>query len=344
MPTRRRILRKFLPGVVAGLALLSALGFLYEARGRRLDAQRLPPIGQSVDIGGRTLLLNCLGSGAPAVVLDAGATTPGYGWIPIQRQLAPLSRTCWFDRAGEGWSDPGPFPLTSRADAQDLHAALHRAGVAPPYVLVGHSLGGLDVRVFAGLYPAEVGALVLVESAHEDEPVRAPPAYLGPRPPAFLWHPLHLLFTAAARFGLLRLAAPPIPAHLPPDDSVRAIVTALSTRPQAIASYSSRGLVGPSSYAAAHAVTHVGDIPLIVLTRGRLPAAPRSQADSAALAYELVWQHEMQPQLARLSPRGRQVILPCSGHGVPEDDPGAIIAAVREILMLPHDTIGCPLQ
>jgi hypothetical protein len=97
-------------------------------------------------------------------------------------------------------------------------------------------------------------------------------------------------------------------------------------------------VVGPTSYAEAHAVTQVGDIPLIVLTRGRVDA----NADSAGAAYEAIWQHEMQAQLARLSPRGRQVILPCSGHGIPEDAPRAVIEAVREILGLPNEGPYCP--
>jgi pimeloyl-ACP methyl ester carboxylesterase len=152
-----RTFRRLLLGALAGIVLLSIIGSFYETSARRRDARRLPPIGRQVDIGGRRLLLNCMGTGRPTVVLLSGAGSSGYSWVPIQRQLAPIAETCWVDRAGEGWSDPGPYPLTSSADARDLHAALHRAGVAPPYLLVGHSLGGLNARVFAGAYPKEDG-------------------------------------------------------------------------------------------------------------------------------------------------------------------------------------------
>lgn len=341
-PSRRhpfRLLLRLVAGLLGGLLLI---GFLYETRARAREERVLPPIGRRVDIGGRHLLLNCVGTQSPTVILSAGAATPGYAWIPIQRQLARFVQACWYDRAGEGWSDPGPYPLTSGADARDLHALLQRGGVRPPYLLVGHSLGGLDVRVFAGTYPSEVAGVVLVESAHEEEPLRAPATYLGPQPPRLARYPLHLLFTAAARVGLIRVVSPPASSTTPDPDSVAAIVAALRRRPTAVASYSSRGVVAPMSYAEAAAVRSLGELPLIVLTRGRPPSPPRTGADGAGAAYEQTWQHDMQPQLARLSRNGQQVILPCSGHGVPEDAPVAVVEAVREVLHLPHEHTYCP--
>lgn len=136
-------------GVV--LMLLVIAGIIYEQVGQRRDRQRLPQIGQSVDIDGRNLNIYCSGEVNPTVVFDSGAGSPGYAWSHIQPEVARFTRACWYDRAGEGWSDPGPFPRNSAAIAQDLHALLQRAGVAPPYVLVGHSAGGLNVRVYNGL-------------------------------------------------------------------------------------------------------------------------------------------------------------------------------------------------
>ena len=322
--------------LLIGVATLATLivGYIYEEVGRRRDRAPLPQLGKSIDLGSRRSNLFCSGSGQPVVVFDAANTRAGIVWSHIQPRIAEVTEACWFDRAGEGWSDAGPFPRTSAATAHDLHEILARANIPPPYVLVGHSLGGLDVRVYAGLYPTEVAGAVLVDAAHEDEPRRAPPFMLGRTAPRYLWRPLHLLFSAAARFGLIRSMTPRV--TLPREPSARTreeIVAALARRPLAIASYSSGGVVSPESYAQAHASPGFGDRPLIVLTRGK-PAdrPPRDEMDRQSAAYEQVWMHEIQPQLARLSTRGRQVIVTNSGHDVPEDAPQTIIDAVKSIL------------
>ena len=314
-------------------------GTVYEEVGRRRDRARLPQTGQAVDIGGRSLNIYCSGAGGPAVILDAGAGSPGYSWAHIQPELARFTRACWYDRAGEGWSDPGPYPRTSAAMARDLHELLQRAGVPAPYVLVGHSLGGLNVRVYNGLYPGEVAGMVLVDSAHEDEPNRAPPSYQGPKPPRYLWHPLHLLFKAAARVGLVRLFSPAAP--LPTDPAQRTreqIVEALRRRPEFVATSNSVGVVAPDSYAQARSAAGLGDRPLIVLTRGRPPTpSGNPELDRQVAAYEQAWMHEMQAGLARLSTRGRQVIVEQSGHSIPEQAPQVVIEAVREVLTMIRD-------
>src|SRR6266481_3807571 len=106
-------------------------------------------LGRSVDIGGRSLNIFCTGAGTPPVILES-AGGPGYFWTDIQPQIAKFTTACWYDRAGEGWSDPGPFPRTSASIAADLHELLKRAGVPPPYLLVGASVGGLNSRVYHG--------------------------------------------------------------------------------------------------------------------------------------------------------------------------------------------------
>ena len=216
---RSRLRRAFVVTLkVFGAALLLSVlaGVVYEQLGRRRDRARLPQIGQSVDIGGRSLNIYCSGEGSPTVVFESGAGAPGYAWSHIQPEIAKLTRACWYDRAGEGWSDPGPFPRTSAAVAQDLHELLRRAGIPPPYVLVGHSIGGLHARVYNGLYPNEVAGMVLVDSAHEEEPKRAPKFMLGHSLPRSLWYPLHLLVQAANNVGLLRLTTRPAPLNADP--------------------------------------------------------------------------------------------------------------------------------
>lgn len=145
----------------------TAAGSIYEQVGQRRDRARLPQIGRSVDIGGRSLDIFCSGTGTPAVILDSGNGEPGYAWAGTQSER--FTTACWFDRAGYGWSDPGPFPRTSAAMAAELHALLHGAGVPAPYVLVGHSLSGLNARVYADMYPEDVGGAVLVAEIRGSE-------------------------------------------------------------------------------------------------------------------------------------------------------------------------------
>src|SRR5215813_5156761 len=159
------------------IVLAISAGTIYEYWGERQDQKRLLQIGRSVDVGGRSLNIYCSGEGAPVVILEAPGG-PGYVWAHIQPKIARFTTACWYDRAGEGWSDPGPFPRTAAAIAKDLHSLLSKSRIPPPYVLVGYSFGGLIVRVYGGTYLDEVAGVVLVDSAHEDEPQRAPRFFL----------------------------------------------------------------------------------------------------------------------------------------------------------------------
>ena len=127
----------------------------------------LPP-GKLVDIGGYRLHLNCTGKGGPTIVLLAGGGDFSFDWGLVQPDVSGFARVCSYDRAGSAWSDPGPIPRTMRQDAYELHTLLQTAQLKPPYVLVGHSLGGLIARVYAEQYPREVAGMVLVDSTHED--------------------------------------------------------------------------------------------------------------------------------------------------------------------------------
>ena len=155
-------------------------GIIYERIGRRRDRTRYPQIGRSIDIGGRTLNIFCSGEGDPTVIFDSGGHTAGYSWITIQPEIAKLTRACWYDRAAYGWSDPGPLPRTPKAVANDLHALLQAAKIAPPYVLVGATVAGFHVRVYNGLYPDEVAGAVLVAASDPDAFAHTPVYMKGP--------------------------------------------------------------------------------------------------------------------------------------------------------------------
>ncbi len=133
-----------------------------------LDLVTSPP-GRFASLGTHRIYYHCSGRGAPLVVIDAGVGGGALEWTPVQQRLARRTRVCTYDRAGYGWSDPGPSPRTTARAVAELRRLLLEAGEQPPWLLVGHSLGGFNMRYLAARHPAEVAALVLVDSSHPDE-------------------------------------------------------------------------------------------------------------------------------------------------------------------------------
>lgn len=146
------------------------------AQGTKDDGRVSSSFDKLVDVGGgRKLHISCSGmnsEGSPTVVLEAGAGNALSAWARVQPDVAKFTRVCAYDRAGLGSSEPAPATRTIVALTEDLHALLVNANVTGPYILVGHSLGGMLSRLYASYYPAEVAGMVLVDSSHEDEPDR----------------------------------------------------------------------------------------------------------------------------------------------------------------------------
>jgi pimeloyl-ACP methyl ester carboxylesterase len=135
-----------------------------------LSAGTVSAAGHKVDVGGHRLYLRCKGAGSPTVVFDAGAGDTLAVWDWVIPRLRNVTRVCAYDRAGLGRSDPGPTPRTSARIVSELHNLLLRAGIGAPYVLVGHSFGGLNVRLFASTFPQDVQGLVLVDATPVEFP------------------------------------------------------------------------------------------------------------------------------------------------------------------------------
>jgi pimeloyl-ACP methyl ester carboxylesterase len=148
--------------VLTALLLLSSVGALGQ-----LTSQPAPP-GKLIDLGGYRLHLNCTGNKGPTVVLIAGAGDFSFDWSLVQPNIAQFARVCSYDRAGFAWSDPGPIPRTMKQEAFELHTMLRAAHIKGPYILVGHSIGGLVTRVYARQYSQEVAGILLIDSLHED--------------------------------------------------------------------------------------------------------------------------------------------------------------------------------
>lgn len=344
MTTVRRWISR-IAAALFGLVLLVLLtGFTYEQIGRARDTTRLPQrIGQAVDVGGHILNLYCSGEGSPTVVFEAGGNEPGYAWSSIQTRLANVTRACWYDRAGVGWSDPPPSPRTSATVVSDLHEMLRRAGVPPPYVLVGESIGGEYARIYTSRYPHDVAGLVLVDSSHPDQ--QEPPFMLS----AFnLMSPAkrRLICTALpfmARFGILRFAASRMGGPAPTEPSPEfEILAKLNAQPTALRTDAEQtcaateggrlvptlGTGNPELDNAARNAGSLDDRPLVVLTAGMYWAPPGLEKQAAD--YHEIWIHQLQASLTQLSRRGRQVVV--DAHHDMSEAPTAVVTATQQVV------------
>lgn len=266
---------------VFGVLLLASIGGVYETVSRAFDADAFPAPGVLLEVSGHDLHLSCTGSGSPTVVLEPGAglTSSAFGWIAPA--VAADTRVCVYDRAGRGWSDPAESLQDATQIATDLHTLLDLGGEAGPYVLAGHSFGGLYVLTFGSLYPTDVAGMVLVDStAPASQPSTVPHASVSDassRP----MNRLSALLSASARVGVGRLLAQldygPLPVRS--RDELRATARTADFLRSTIDEY----LAANASQQSAAELVSLGDKPLVVLT-----AAVGSNAAWLASQVELV--------------------------------------------------------
>ena len=175
--------KRILLGITATAGLVVVGGFSYEFLSRWSVEREHQPPGRLIDVGGHRVHLNCSGAGGPTVILEHGITIYGSAsWVLVQPEIAKKNRVCSYDRSGYMWSDRRRPAPTGTENIKDLHLALERAGESPPYILVGHSYGGIVIRIFAEQYPTEVSGLVFVDSSHPDQQER-----FGAEPPKSPW-------------------------------------------------------------------------------------------------------------------------------------------------------------
>jgi len=297
-----------------GSAMLLALGLIlagavYESLTEAADVRAYPPAGQMVDVGGYRLHINCTGAGTPTVVIDAGWGDWSLGWSRVQPGVAETTRVCSYDRAGMGYSEAGPLPRDAAQFARELHILLVQAGIPGPYVLVGHSLGGLPVRVFAHEYPAEVAGIVLIDSMSPGK-ARVPDPAAGSQ--AVSQSRELSLPVLLARIGLVRLLTGPGSGQdLAPE--AKQAYAAFAVTPRAVQAWADEGKGIPASLDQASAVKSFGDVPLIVLSRG--------------LDLEPDWQR-LQAELLQLSSNSQGLVADKSAHNIHFDQPEAAVGAI----------------
>jgi pimeloyl-ACP methyl ester carboxylesterase len=303
---------------------------------------RLSRPGKLVDAGAFQLHLHSSGTGGPVVVFDAALGGTSLSWALVQPDVASFARTCAYDRAGLGWSERGPLPRTAGRAADELRVALDRAGEPPPYLLVGHSYGGLVMRIFAGRYRADVAGLVLVDPAHPED-------WLAPAPKeqaridrgvrlcrhARMAARCGLAHAVSALVGIVGIAAarrvvntitrsrfePDFDFILAPflklPRDVQPAVRHFWTRPAFFEALGSQIASMPMSAREVLDVTRdgYGDLPLVTISRADLDDHTRRRQEDAA----------------RLSSRGRHIVANCGGHWIPLDDADVIVDVIREM-------------
>jgi pimeloyl-ACP methyl ester carboxylesterase len=323
------------------LALILA-GLAYQAAGTAMDRRRFSAPGRLVDIGGRRLHLVQSGEGSPAVVFESGISASCLNWTHIRNRVAEFTRCYSYDRASLGWSDPVDTPRMASRIADELQALLNAAEVSPPYILVGHSFGGLLVRAYAVKYPDQVAGLVLIDPLGAGEWLHASPEQVR-----VLQRGVKLSRRGAllARFGVVRFSLallsggarvlPQLIARLTSgknESTVSRIVGEVrkmppETWPMVQAHWCQpKSFLGMASYLESLEVSsaecaHLGElcrVPVTILSAANSKPAEIVERDA----------------IVRSSPHGRHIIANKSGHWIHLDEPGLVVQAIRDMVEL----------
>ena len=320
-------------GLVVFVALTLVAGASFEALSRANAARSFPALGRLVDIGGgRHIQLDCRGTGSPIVIFESGLDTLGsLSWVRVHDEVAKTTRACAYSRAGIMWSDPASAPFDVRLMASDLHKALAAAGEKPPFVMVGHSLGGPYVLTYTGLYGGDVSGLVFVDASHPDQDARFRKVLGGDvQPPIDL---VEILAENLTWSGAVRLFAPKItPDHAPPQTDM----AAAAWLPQSI-----RASVGESkrinhTSTVAGQYRRLGDRPLVVLTAAPRSPTPAELEESKSTPdqwrrIQAEW-HALHDDEASWSTRGRHQVVPGASHYIQFDQPQVVSTAIGDVV------------
>lgn len=323
----RKWLKRIAVGAIALLVIVALAGVAFEQWSRWRLNQVLTPPGRIIQVEGRGLHLNCRGEGTPVVILEAGFGPEGSSsWDPVLVDIASVTRVCAYDRAGILWSEPSPKPRSARQMVGELHALLVKAGEASPYVLVGHSLGGPLVLVYADRYPDEVVGAVLVDSSHPQQMERYPREGVDLMKSMM---PSPLVLRTLATTGLLRLVNSwqsrtsseegPNPAELRFPLSVPGILAEMAAL--------------DSILAEAGKISNLGDLPMVVLSAGKEQPLPPGVTVSEGLMREMSDVHDkLQRELATLSTNVDLRMIDDASHYIHRDRPDIVIAAITEMV------------
>ena len=294
-----------------------------------------------VDIGnGQRLNLYCLGSGSPAVIFDSGRSDSTIAWALVQPAVAKKTTACSYDRAGLGYSDAIRRPSTARNQTEDLHALLQAAHIKPPYVLVGHSLAGMNVRIYADKYRNEVVGMVIVDGSHEDQSVKnwalGKPG--GKAQFDAMLRDMQQCPIQAAK-GLVK--GTPLykkcvddadNPHFSPAIDAALEKYEITVRWQTASLSELQNIFYTSADETRATRKDFGDMPLIVLTHAP-HAKAKDETEDMANQKTLLWEG-FHNQVASMSTRGINIIVPNSNHYIQYDHPQVVIDAVDQAVSI----------
>jgi pimeloyl-ACP methyl ester carboxylesterase len=293
------------------------------------------PIGQLVDIGGRKLHIHCMGGGSPTVVVENGGAAFSFDWDLVQPQVARLTRICTYDRAGYAWSDPGPEFDTFDQVAHDLHLLLAKADIRGPYILVGHSLGGMLIRYYRAKYPTDIVGMVLVDSSHEESLQHVGPNVV--RVPELTSKQFQSLLDEGKANRPKNPEPDPVPTNIfPPYDKLPTEFQNLHlwALKKVLPLVKNWGLNLQSDLSRLHQIRiasehPLGDTPLAVLTASEFDVvqAPGMTVEEARQDHL-----RLQNDLAKLSVNSRQVMVSGSGHEIYLYKPDVVVRSISAVL------------
>ncbi len=304
--------------IIRFIPLLVVAGLLYQHIGTKIDERFYPPPGKLVEVSGCRLHLLYTGTkNGPTIILEAGLGGFSSDFQLVQEEVATFSQVCSYDRAGYGWSEESPYPRTALQIVEELHTLLHKAGIAPPYILVGHSFGGITIRLFANQYPDEVYGLVLVDSSHERQEELLPKE----KEPSSFDLSNQKLFYLTAPLGLQRFFLQ-YERWKAPQDAFYGYYAKTCTNSYFRTVAAESALFEESLKQLSSSKRCFENKPLIVLREGLQTDTPEAEAIWKALQQDLVGQ----------STQGKEIVAEKSDHMIPWHDPHSIVEAIKEIL------------
>jgi pimeloyl-ACP methyl ester carboxylesterase len=272
------------------------------------DFDPFRPHGRFINLGLHVMYIDCLGDRSPTVLIDAGLGDASANWLKIAKILSQNVRVCLYDRAGYGWSDPGPGERTTAQIVHELNMLLEFADEHGPYVLVGHSFGGFTARYFAATYPNKTAGAVLIDSSHPDQIYR-----LSPLDQVKRKKPLKLIRTESA------------PDYM--NETEKRWYFLNSTRKAIFAQMEELRSFKESAYQVKHSGP-LPDIPLAVLSRGK-----NQLPEINGVSLEKEWR-DMQKNLLSLSNHSWQTIIKDSGHKIYHDAPEVVIDNILKVVSI----------
>lgn len=312
-------IKRLMCGLLALLLLAVIAGATCQLVATRRVERKHPAPGRLFDVGGHRLHLHRQGRGSPAVIIDAGLSGASYDWETVATGVSAFSVVCTYDRAGYGWSDPGSRPRTSQQAVAELRALLRQAKIEPPFILVGHSWGGLNVRLFASQHPEEVAGLVLVDALNTD---------LLPDDTGIFQVPaVFKLLNATAWFGTTWLAIPKFVREPSNDPNGLELRQAMLSRAKSVHAIFAE-LTGEANWQTVRSeLKPLGALPVAVISRR---IEENSLTNPAALL-EQQWING-QKALAGISSNSTFVVAKTSIHDIQFHEPALIVNSIRQMV------------